>query len=187
MRTFIAIDIPLSHRTVQMLNGIRERLQDEEIRWVNFEKLHLTLFFLGETESDRVEAIGKVFQRSVSPMTPLEITLKGMGTFGPRHSPTVFLVGLENSLQLNSLHRVINETVAPLGFIPDNRGFNPHITLGRIKRIRNISCLRAEIERIGAEPIERIKVGRVTLYKSTLTPQGPIYTPLLVQNFEGNL
>ncbi len=187
MRTFIAIDIPLSQSTVQMLNGIRERLQDEEIRWVNFEKLHLTLFFLGETQSNQVEEIRRALQQSVSPFAPLEITLKGMGTFGPKFSPTVLWVGLESSPQLNFLYSVINEVVAPIGFIPDNRSFNPHITLGRIKGIRNINRLQAEINGFGTIPIERIRVDRVALYKSTLTPQGPIYTPLLEQKLKGNL
>jgi 2'-5' RNA ligase len=187
MRTFIALGIPLSPSCIKLLNSLKQKLSQERIRWVNFDTLHLTLFFLGEASQMQVNEIDNAFKTHISSFTPLEITLKGIGTFGQKNTPKVLWLGVEESETLKKLHAEVNRVVSPIGFTSDQRGFNPHITIGRIKSIDNIQLIESIAKEASNQPIQRSTVDRVNLYKSTLTPNGAIYSPLLEQQLMGKV
>lgn len=178
MRTFIAIDIPLSESALQLLNRLQSSLEHENIRWVNFRSLHLTLFFLGDTTVAQVNEIKNALQSGLNSLAPFELRLNSAGTFGPPRNPTVLWVGIENSERLKSLHSMVTNAVVPLGFTADSRPFKPHVTLGRIKGISNIQLLKQYIHELDSSINEQVLVDRVVFYQSTLTPNGPIYKPL---------
>ena len=80
------------------------------------------------------------------------------------------------------LQRDIERHVAPLGWPTEERGFSPHLTVGRVAK----GADRATEEEIGQvverSVVERIGVQRVTavtLIQSDLRPAGPVYTRLL--------
>lgn len=185
MRTFIALGIPLSLSSIELLNNLKQKLCHERIRWVNFETLHLTLFFLGEANETQINEIDSVFKTHISPFAPLGIALKGIGTFGQKHNPKVLWLGVEPNETLKEFHAKVNEMVRPIGFTPDKRGFNPHITIGRIKGIDNMQLIESIIRETDNQPIQSLTVNKVTLYKSTLTPNGPVYAPLIEQQLMG--
>ncbi|MDD2197245.1 MAG: RNA 2',3'-cyclic phosphodiesterase [Bacteroidales bacterium] len=187
MRTFIALGIPLNPSSIELLNNLKQKLCHERIRWVNFESLHLTLFFLGEADEAQINKIDSVFKTHISPFAPLGISLKGVGTFGQKHNPKVLWLGVEPSETLRELHAKVNEMVSPIGFVSDKRGFNPHITIGRIKTINNIQLIESVIEEADNQVIHSLVADKITLYKSTSTPNGPIYTPLIEQQFMGRV
>jgi 2'-5' RNA ligase len=58
---------------------------------------------------------------------------------------------------------------------PEKRPWWPHITLARVKRNARAEPLEA------APPGGPIRAGAVTLYRSTLRPQGALYTPEATQ------
>lgn len=178
MRTFIAIDIPLSENTLQLLNQLKSNLEHENIRWVNFKGLHLTLFFLGDTTVAQADEIKNVLKSELSSLVPFEIRLHNVGTFGASRNPTVLWVGIENSDRLKTLHSVVAKAVVPLGFVADRRTFKPHVTLGRIKGISNFQLLNQNIRELESSIEEQILVDRVVFYQSVLTPNGPIYKSL---------
>ena len=65
---------------------------------------------------------------------------------------------------------------------PDKRSFSPHLTIARVRRNADVQS----VKEIG-ETLSKFKVGslgtciinHIVLYKSELTPQGPIYSSLL--------
>lgn len=185
MRTFIALGIPLTPSSIDLLSSLKQKLCHERIRWVNFDTLHLTLIFLGEANEAQINKIESVFKTHISRFAPLSIILKGIGTFGLKHNPKVLWLGVEPSETLKELHAKVNEMVSPIGFIPDKRGFNPHITIGRIKGIDHIQMIESVIKETENQHIQRLTVDKVTLYKSALTPNGPVYTPLIEQQLMG--
>lgn len=187
MRTFIALGIPLSPNCIKLLNSLKQKLGQERIRWVNFDTLHLTLFFLGEANQMQVNEIDSVFKAHISSFAPLEIALKGIGTFGQKNYPKVLWLGVEESETLKELHAEVNRVVSPIGFTSDQRGFNPHITIGRIKSIDNIQLIESIVKEASNQSIQRSMVDRITLYKSTLTPNGAIYSTLLEQDLMGKV
>ncbi|HCY01438.1 MAG TPA: RNA 2',3'-cyclic phosphodiesterase [Bacteroidales bacterium] len=187
MRTFIALGISLNLTSIELLNNLKQKLCHDKIRWVNFETLHLTLFFLGEANETQINEIDSVFKAHISPFAPLGIALKGIGTFGQKHNPKVLWLGVEPCETLKELYAKVNEMVSPIGFIPDKRGFNPHVTIGRIKRIDNMQLIESVIEEAGNQSIQDLIIDKVTLYKSTSTPNGPVYAPLIEQQLMGSV
>jgi len=64
-----------------------------------------------------------------------------------------------------------------------NSNFLPHLTLGRIKWIRNRSSLNRTLRTYQGIPLLETWLGNITYYQSILTPEGPIYKPLGVYPF----
>jgi 2'-5' RNA ligase len=59
--------------------------------------------------------------------------------------------------------------------VPEKRPFWPHVTLSRVKRgERRVPGLSAQ----PAPPAEPFAAPALTLYRSTLRPQGALYEPL---------
>ncbi len=63
---------------------------------------------------------------------------------------------------------------------PDKRKFDPHITLGRVRRAipKELTLLAATIAPLYTLYVSQLNVSSFQLKKSTLTPTGPIYDTL---------
>ena len=68
----------------------------------------------------------------------------------------------------------------PLGFAPEERGFSPHVTLGRVGRPNADTSerLRGRMGQLSETDLGGFTVDRFYLKKSTLTRGGPIYENL---------
>ncbi len=65
-----------------------------------------------------------------------------------------------------------------LGFRPDKKGFNPHITIARVRTGHNKVELARCIKELAELEFGVLKVDCLKLKKSVLTPKGPIYSTL---------
>jgi 2'-5' RNA ligase len=79
---------------------------------------------------------------------------------------------------LISLQKQLETELEKIGFEPEGRAFQPHLTLGRVNSSRGKEDLIRRMERYREEEFGNITVGRVVLFKSDLRLTGPIYTPL---------
>lgn len=59
----------------------------------------------------------------------------------------------------------------------DDHEFHPHLTIARVKFIKNKQELIQNLKQIKIKP-KTFKINNFKLYKSTLTPQGPVYEEL---------
>jgi RNA 2',3'-cyclic 3'-phosphodiesterase len=130
VRLFVAIEIPGDIRSalaafVKELRGTAPRA-----KWVRAENLHVTLKFLGETESAKLQAIQGALGliRSAKAVT---LELRGLGFFPNEKRPRVFWAGMEGSANLKALAEDIDRSVYRLGFPLEERPFTPHLTLAR--------------------------------------------------------
>jgi 2'-5' RNA ligase len=91
----------------------------------------------------------------------------------------VIHVGLSDSEDIKTLHELIDEALKG-GHKPDKKKFDPHITLGRVKRTipNELSLLAATIAPLSTSFVGQLNVSSFQLKKSTLTPTGPIYDTL---------
>jgi 2'-5' RNA ligase len=60
----------------------------------------------------------------------------------------------------------------------EDRQFNPHLTIGRIKHLNDKENLNALIKRFENSEMQIIPVYEVILYESILFPTGAVYKPL---------
>ena len=173
IRCFVAVELPARMR--EEIGLLQERIATEGLRLVRPELVHVTIKFLGDVPEGKVlkvsEALAKV------KVAPFDARVAGMGAFPGRTIRVVWL-GLEGNFE--ELYQKVEEALAPLGFEREERGFSPHVTLGRVGRPGpQTSRLVAErIASLSSTDLGRFSVDRFYLKKSTLTRGGPIYDNL---------
>ena len=195
LRTFIAIELDQELRTT--LTGIQARLRGavppRAVRWVQPEGIHLTLKFLGDTLSDKVEQVKSALAQATEQVPAFTITVGGVGCFPDARRPRVVWVGVqEPSGSLARLWQAVESQVAPLGFPAEKRPFSPHLTLGRVQRyassgeVRDIGQAVAALAAEMAGTQDAMAVSAVAYIKSDLRPSGAVYTTLVEARLQGH-
>jgi 2'-5' RNA ligase len=74
LRVFFAVELPdeLRSRVAERMRRLRAEFSDVRASWERPEKLHITLKFLGDVESARVEALSRAAARAVAGVEPFE-------------------------------------------------------------------------------------------------------------------
>ncbi len=178
MRTFIAIELPEEIRIV--LNRIQDELKQTQadVKWVKPENIHLTLKFLGEIEQDLVKKIHPVLDDIAQKNSAFSLYLSELGAFPKLQYPRVIWIGLTNDRQVSEIAEDLEKRMLKIGLPAESRPFSTHITLGRVRSGLNRKALVEKIESLNkssSSPQPEFKVLGLTLFKSTLTPHGPIY------------
>jgi len=161
-----------------MYSSLRALLGNEKIVWVNMDKIHLTLVFLGNTEEDRIKAAGILLKQKCTGFGEFSFTLSGTGVFGNLKDPKVIWSGIKNSDKLLELNKLIIEGLKDTGFKIEDRQFRPHVTIARIKRINDIDTFRSAISRYHDVFFQEVHIKEVILFESILKPGGPVYREL---------
>jgi 2'-5' RNA ligase len=173
MRTFLAIEIP-GHIRRRIDKFIQEEAKiDLPVKWVKFENLHITLKFLGEIDERKKKEIMPIMKEISKDFTVFKLNLGGLGCFPNPKNPRILWIGVEEgSEKLCKIASQLEEKLAQFGFKKEKR-FHPHLTIGRIKKYCRIDdILQKNLV------TEIFLVNSITLFKSTLTPKGPIYDEL---------
>ncbi|MCX8118052.1 MAG: RNA 2',3'-cyclic phosphodiesterase [Desulfobacterota bacterium] len=179
IRSFLAIELPeaLRERIEEVQKELRSTPAD--VRWVRPEQIHLTLKFFGNIEASRIESILQAIEEPLKTTPPASIEVQGMGAFPNLNHPRVVWVGIkEEGKILISLQKRLEERLRKVGFKPEDRDFHPHLTLGRVRSNRGREELIRGMERHRDEIFGAFRMEKAVLFKSDLTPQGPIYTAL---------
>jgi 2'-5' RNA ligase len=157
------------------IGRLQSRIATDGLRLVKPELVHVTIKFLGDVPDGNVghvtDALGRVT------FAPFPVRVLGMGAF-PGRAVRVVWLGLTGNFQ--ELYLNVEQALQPLGFLPEARGFSPHVTLGRVTR-PNEEMNRRLCDRIvdfSSSDLGSFTVDRFYLKKSTLTPGGPIYEDL---------
>jgi 2'-5' RNA ligase len=179
IRSFLAIELPkvILKKIEEVQRDLRSTRAD--VRWVNPEKIHLTLKFFGNIEESRIDPIFKSIEEPTRNTLPFSIKVSGVGAFPHLKNPRVIWMGLvDGKAILTSFQKQIETQLEKIGFQPEDRPFHPHLTLGRMKSSRGKEELVGRMEKHREEEFGDFPVERVILFKSDLTPSGPIYTLL---------
>jgi 2'-5' RNA ligase len=179
IRSFLAIELPKPIlRKIEEVQGDL-RSTHAEVRWINPEKIHLTLKFFGNIEESRIDSIFKSIEEPMRKTLPFPLKVKGVGAFPNLKNPRVIWMGLvEGREVLISFQEQIEIQLKKIGFQVEDRPFHPHLTLGRMKSNRGKEELVRRMEKHKEEEFGDFQVERVVLFKSDLRPTGPIYTLL---------
>jgi len=147
IRSFIAL--PISGPVRDTLRNIIKELDvalEDKIRWVRPEGIHLTLRFMGNVDPKIIEGLLLLLPDLVTGFKPFELTISELGCFPNNRRPRVLWAGVKGDLSiLQDLHLAVDNVVDKTGLPTEQRGFSPHLTLGRVHR--NLS--EREIKKIG--------------------------------------
>lgn len=174
-RTFIAIEIKASDKLKQEYELIRHRMRLERINWVPAENLHITLNFLGETSEESLPGIIQGVEVIAGKHAPLEIILRSFGVFKNLHEPRVLWIGCTVEPGLLQLKKELDQYLGLFGYKTDEREFSPHLTLGRVKEIRQVNQLAQLITLYKDIDFQQQWVDSLVLFESVLKPEGPEY------------
>ena len=116
--------------------------------------------------------------RSLPPRDPIPAEVKGFGWYPNPHHPRVFWVGVQGGEPLAALVNDIDVALSPLGIKSEDRPFNAHLTLARIKEPAPLQALRSTIAQLESVEYGAFPVDRFYLYRSQPGSAGSIYTKL---------
>lgn len=129
----------------------------------------------------KIREIEKILNETAAKVEPFVLTLKGIGAFPELDHPRVVWVGVESGAdQSKRIAKTIEENLEKIGIPREEREFHAHVTLGRVKSMKNVDDLK---EIIAAEKFaagSAADVNHLTLFKSQLSREGPVYTPLFI-------
>jgi 2'-5' RNA ligase len=163
-----------------MLAQMQRRMQvhGAEVGWAKIPSIHLTLKFLGEADPGVIPKLAESLQEACGAGRGPNLVLRGLGCFPDLKNPRVIWCGIGGDLDsLGRLHRAVEHVCEKLGFSLEDRAFKPHLTLGRVKGKRNLQPL-AECIKIGSELECSFRADHFNIYRSTLKPQGAVYSIL---------
>lgn len=179
IRSFLAIEVP--EIILKKIGQVQEDLKSShaDVRWVSPEKIHLTLRFFGNVDESRIEPIVQSIRGPIQSTSPFSVSVKGIGVFPHLRNPRVIWIGLlDEKKVLVSFQERVGTELEKIGYEPEDRPFQAHLTLGRVKSSRGKEGLIERVERCKETEIGDFQVDRVVLFRSDLRPTGPIYTPL---------
>lgn len=169
MRCFISIELEGLEDYLKELQG---KIKEKDVKLTLTKSFHLTLNFLGEIDEKRVEEIKK--KLSEIEFVKFEARLAEIGVFPSENYIRVVWVGLEPEKRFVELANIVNEI---MDFRKDKR-FLPHVTLARVRSLPNKESYLKKLEKIEIEE-RKLRINKLSLMKSTLTAEGPIYEELL--------
>ncbi len=174
MRTFVAIEV----NNKDVLNAIY-KIQTElniKAKPVELHNMHFTVQFLGEVSEEMIEKISDALN-SIE-FSEFSISFVSIGVFPKPNFPRVIWIGTNDGVnELEKLAEMIRLKLSQLGFSPDKK-FKPHVTIFRVKN--KIEDISDKLEKFSSYYFGKQTVSEIKLKKSELTPNGPIYTDLLV-------
>ncbi|MFH1032751.1 MAG: RNA 2',3'-cyclic phosphodiesterase [Chloroflexota bacterium] len=179
IRSFVAIELPddIKSKLGKLIAQLKAR--NSGVKWVDANNIHLTLNFLGNVASDKIDEVTKAMEESAREIPPFQIEVKELGAFPNLRRVQVVWVGMQDELEpLGKLKQNLDFNLELIGFTPESRPFSPHLTLGRVRNEASFEERQKLGELISNTQFEggSFKVEAVSLMKSQLTRQGSIYT-----------
>ena len=180
IRAFLAIDLPETLRPGLALAQGELKKSQADVRWVPPGNIHITLKFFGNLPDAEVPPIISAARQAASQQAPLSLKVLGAGAFPSSRSPRVVWLGLGGDLlPLSQFFHRLEKAFAQLGYPPEGRAFNPHLTLGRVRSPEGRPQLSRTLEKLVVD-WPPFQVREIILYQSVLSPRGSTYTPLEV-------
>jgi 2'-5' RNA ligase len=193
VRLFVAGELPgavkaalaEAQRRLGREGGASPMRDARPVKWTHPEGMHLTLRFLGETDSARVTELSLALREAVAGFSPIRLSLAGLGVFPPGGAVRVVWAGLGGEVdRLTALAAAVEEAVAARGWAREARPFHPHATLARIEDRRAGAAIRGLLEEGGGArllepPMPNVfPLAHVVLFESRLGSGGARYRAL---------
>ncbi len=174
MRCFIAIDLPKEIRKLLEQSGkeVRNLDQRAKLKSVELENLHITIKFLGDLTDEQINKVKEALK--TIKFESFKVKLNTFGVFPSLNFIRVVWIDILPKEQLIELEKKIDNLVNEILGFKKNKNFETHITLARVKYIRDKQKFIEGLKQITIEPLE-FEIKNFSLKKSTLTREGPVY------------
>ncbi len=180
LRLFFAVEICGSAAGLLADISTDLRKARAKVRWVQMDKFHMTLSFLGKQPRNCVETAVRAARRAASGVRPVRAAFTHLGAFPDWKRPRVVWSGLgEGGDELAAAANSLRSELTDEGFEVERKAFVPHATLGRVKSPHASLSARAENWRDPAAwESGHFDISEIVLYESRLSCAGPVYNAL---------
>lgn len=180
VRTFIAVE--LSPRVITRSQQLIDLLKPSagKVSWTKPAQMHLTLKFLGDVQDTETPDICRVVSRVAGRFEPFEIVCRGAGAFPNLGNPRTLWIGIEHGAkELCELQAAIEDALkSELGFPKEQRRFQPHLTIGRVKQHNGAAELGAALKEHADFDVDLSVIDEVVVFASFLGRGGPTHEAL---------
>lgn len=131
-RLFIAVPLP-----DELKQGLGDRMSEWKRRldfqkWVYPADLHITLFFIGDTDDGKITSVVDQVGGAVAGFGSFSLALTEAGTFGRPQAPSILWLGVGGEIErLRSLQQLVEQAAVAVGYPAESRPYAPHMTIGR--------------------------------------------------------
>jgi 2'-5' RNA ligase len=178
IRSFIAVDLDDAGIKEKITKAQKDLEQTgADLKLVEPKIMHLTLRFLGEIPESTIQKVKEILDGVR--FQSFEAKFSGIGAFPNLNRINVVWVGIVSGHEeLREIFEQVEPKLRQVGLAPDNKGFNPHLTIARVRSGRNRLALADVVSKMKDVEFGNMPVAFVRLKKSTLTTKGPIYTTI---------
>lgn len=174
-RLFIAFEIVPSEIMLREFANIRQIFSRDRFSWAKSGQLHMTLKFLGETPTCRIEAVKEAMKESFEKEVSVKFRLESLGVFGSSYAPKVLWAHVSPEDICRVWFTKLKSSLIKRGFEYDRQNFVPHLTLARIKQIGDKNLLAETVGKYQGFCFNESDVKEIVLYESVLKPTGAEY------------
>ncbi len=176
-RLFLALELPENIKKeliIQQNNLVRKLgVKGKTHR----DALHLTLKFIGDFETEKIDSLIKEIEKFTSKVHPFSLTLEKLSCFPDCLKPRIVFVSSTPLQPVKAIAESLDSICSRFGVKEEKRPFKPHITIYRVKK-------QAKIEEKRVNPL-RFEVNSITLFESVLKPDRAYYNPLKLFRLTG--
>src|SRR5437762_7489150 len=135
VRTFIGVEVgaDIRKRTVALQQQLART--DPTVKWADPGGMHVTLLFLGDLDELEVLTVCRAVREVAAREPPFPLRVSGVGAFPTPRRPKVLWAGItDGAAELKRLYDRLEAKLLDLGcYRKEERGYTPHLTLGRVK------------------------------------------------------
>lgn len=184
-RLFIAFKLSLDTEYMNMTAAMKMRTTFDSMTWVEGDLHHCTIRFLGKTPEFQIVAIKNLMDEVCADVQPFDLTISKLGIFGSRYAPKVLWMGFDAQPLLETLYSNLEKRLIENGFPKNEGNFVPHLTLARIRKIRDKRLFSNMISEMQPAYRQTVRVSELILFQSKLEKEGPIYLELAKSKLKG--
>ena len=182
-RLFIALDLPATlARDIEELTLLSQPLLPSRVpgamaRMIRVEVMHVTVKFLGNVESTRIDALKRIVRDVATRHAPIVVSSAKLTGFPSQNRAHVFVLELDDPTKaLRQLAEDVRALLITNGFEPESRPFRPHVTMARLREGADVR--RAAVDRVALSTEARFD--ELVLYDSLShgAVTGPTYVSL---------
>ena len=179
IRIFFAVELSLDikQKLAGLITILKKKSKTNAIRWTMPENLHITLQFLKEVHSEHLEQlIQNVRHQLQGNIKAFKFVLNGLELFPSPYRPRVIVLKVASHEHLTYLAERIGRGILTTHYEIDDRPFQAHLTLGRMKHPTEINV--NFLTECKPPIIEAIEMKEVVLFRSEPQPEGSKYRVL---------
>ncbi|MGB0206149.1 MAG: RNA 2',3'-cyclic phosphodiesterase [Neptuniibacter sp.] len=175
IRAFFALTLPDS--VVRWLADHADTLcefdRKTEVHWVDSDRYHLTLCFLGDINLNKVDDLERCARESLKDFTSFQVHINQTEFYKVNKGLSLIAALPDVNAELDSLHSVMADVTQEAGVDYKEKGFKPHITLGRLPGNNKFKSPNKW------PSVDMFSLAdSVVLFQSKPCEDGSIYTPL---------